>query len=141
MYDCNRWPLQEIKPTNPGSRPLAWRASAGGAVYASLGEKEGSRDSPSGRAQGKMAAQLRTFTVLAPLRGGPKNLLNLHVSERHRKAVAMGPGAPLGRPLAATCLKKYRFWDDFGSLLAPLGRHWFHPFIKGRKTRFYWKNQ
>ena len=53
----------------------------------------------------------------------------------------MGPGVPLGRPLAATCRKRYRFWDHFGSPLAPLGRQWFHLFIKGRETRFYWKNQ
>ena len=65
---------------------------------------------------------------------------NWYLAQWHPKAVAMGPGAPLGRPLAATCLKRYRFWDHFGSPLAPLGRRWFRPFIKGRETRFYWKN-
>ena len=35
-----------------------------------------------------------------PSLGGPKNLLKSHFSERHWKAVAMGPGRPPGPPVA-----------------------------------------
>ena len=83
----------------------------------------------------------RSLSILGPTSGWPKTMQNWNLAQWHPKAVAMGPGAPLGRPLAATCLKRYRFWDHFGSPLAPLGRRWFRPFIKGRETRFYWKNQ
>ena len=82
----------------------------------------------------------RSLPILGPASARPKTMPNWYLAQWHPKAVAMGPGAPLGRPLAATCLKNYRFWDDFGSPLAPMGRQWFHPYGKGRKTRFYWKN-
>ena len=69
----------------------------------------------------------RSLPILGPTSARPKTMQNWYVAQWHPKAVAMGPGAPLDRPLAAICLENVRFWGEFGSPLGPMGRQWFHP--------------